>query len=74
MKNKIFGLLVFKNYRINEMLQITFSNHIRGNCPICLECKQLCHIQCGHVICQECSKQINTKCGICRDTGLVYYY
>lgn len=72
LKNKIYGLFSFKNYRLNEVVKITFANQIKGVCPICLEDKVLTHIQCGHIICHKCSKIIGIQCGLCRERGLVY--
>lgn len=63
----VSGYVVFKNYKINEKLQITFASKIRGECVICLQNSLLTHNGiCGHLLCVECFKKIKDKCVMCR--------
>lgn len=72
--DKKFGIIVFKNYRWNKDVQISFCNSLSGKCYICLENNiLLTHFQeCGHLICVQCSKMISKECSFCKSDNLIY--
>jgi len=68
------GIIIFKNFRLNDRLSVVFSNKIFGFCAICFnDVTRLTHYQtCGHAICIKCTNLIhNSSCVVCRHNNLI---
>jgi hypothetical protein len=73
MNKKIYGIVIFKNYRVNTVVKISFSNTLEGICPVCLNETKLKVYDCGHVICSPCYKLTSIHCVYCRESVLIRY-